>query len=177
MPVPVSRTVSTASVPSTRCQTVTFPSKVNFRALDIRLRTIRSHMSRSTGTGAGSGGQSTRRVSPAFSAAERNMLTRSAVTAARSTGSYDAVSRPDSRREKSSSVLTSLSRRSALRWTSSVRSRCAGGSGASVSARASSHGPSMSVSGVRNSWETLEKNVVLAASSSARASARAWAAS
>ena len=48
MPVPVSLTVSTASFPSTRGQTVTFPSKVNFSALERRLRTTRSHMSRST---------------------------------------------------------------------------------------------------------------------------------
>ena len=36
----------------------------------------------------------------------------------------------------------------------------------------SSSGPSMRVSGVRNSWLTLEKKVVLARSISARASAR-----
>ena len=39
-------------------------------------------------------------------------------------------------------------------------------------ASASSSGPSSSVSGVRNSWLTLEKNAVLARSISASASAR-----
>ena len=41
-----------------------------------------------------------------------------------------------------------------------------------ASASASSTGPSISVSGVRNSWLTLEKNAVFARSSSASASAR-----
>ena len=44
---------------------------------------------------------------------------------------------------------------------------------ASVAASSSSSGPSISVSGVRNSWLTLLKNAVLARSISASASARA----
>ena len=39
-------------------RTVTWPVSVNLKAFDSRLRTIFSHMSRSTCTGAGSGGQS-----------------------------------------------------------------------------------------------------------------------
>ena len=66
-------------------------------------------------------------------------------------------------REKSSSEFTSLSRRCALRCASSSCSRCAGGS-VRASASASSSGPSISVSGVRNSWLTFEKNAVLARS-------------
>ena len=77
-------------------------------------------------------------------------------------------------REKSSSVLTSLSSRSSLRWTASSSSPCSARSG---DASASSVGPSISVSGVRNSWLTLLKNAVLARSSSASASARALASS
>ena len=46
------------------------------------------------------------------------------------------------------------------------------GSGSSASARASSTGPSIRVSGVRNSWLTFEKNAVFARSISASASAR-----
>ena len=64
-------------------------------------------------------------LKPARSTAERKTLASSAVKAARSVGSYDASMRPASMREKSSSVLTSLSRRSALRWASSRRSRSA----------------------------------------------------
>ena len=45
------------------------------------------------------------------------MLASSAVYGARSTGSKRAATRPDSSREKSSSVLTSFSSRWALRWT------------------------------------------------------------
>ena len=73
-------------------------------------------------------------------------------------------------REKSSRVLTSFSRRWLFRCATS---RCWRDSAGSPSpARACSSGPSMSASGVRNSWLTFEKNVVLARSSSASASAR-----
>ena len=58
-PVPVSATVSTAARSCARRATVIRPSKVNLRALDSRLRTIFSHMSRSTYTGSGSGATST----------------------------------------------------------------------------------------------------------------------
>ena len=64
----------------------------------------------------------TRRM-PARSIAERNTLASSAVSWARSVGSYEAWMRPASMREKSSSVLTSLSRRKELRCASSRRSR------------------------------------------------------
>ena len=129
-------------------------------------------MSRSTKTGSGSGGQSTTSRSPAFSQADRKLLASSAVSAARSVGSYDARTRPASIREKSSSVLTSFSSRRPLRWAVSSRSRWPGGSGSSASASASSTGPSIRVSGVRNSWLTFEKNAVFARSISASASAR-----
>ena len=77
-------------------------------------------------------------------------------------------------REKSSRVFTSLSSRSSLRCTVSSSSPRSAPSG---DASASSVGPSISVSGVRNSWLTLLKNAVLARSSSASASARACASS
>ena len=75
-------------------------------------------------------------------------------------------------RENSSSVLTSLSSRSALRRTAS--SLLAGLRVGERIGRAeqSSSGPSISVSGVRNSWLTLLKKAVFARSSSASASAR-----
>ena len=47
-PVPVSATVRTAESPSCRTATVMPPSKVNLTALESRLRTTFSHMSRST---------------------------------------------------------------------------------------------------------------------------------
>lgn len=60
IPAPVSATVSsTALSPSARRATATWPSRVNFSALDSRLRTTFSQDSRSTWTGHGSGGQST----------------------------------------------------------------------------------------------------------------------
>ena len=91
-----------------------------------------------------------------------------AVNCERSGGSNVARSFPTSMRTKSSSPFTSLSSRRALRWSSS-RFR---GDGGVWLVMASSMGPSMSVSGVRNSWLTLLKNVVLARSSSASSSER-----
>ena len=82
------------------------------------------------------------------------------------------TTRPASMREKSSSVFTSFSRRRLLRWaTSRAASRRPAAPFAGASS-ASSSGPSSSVSGVRNSWLTLLKKVVLARSISASASAR-----
>ena len=88
MPVPVSPTVRTAAVPSTDGATVnvTDPSKVNLKAFESRLRTIFSHMSRSTWTSAGRGTVRTLNSSPARSIAERKLEAISAVSAARSTG-------------------------------------------------------------------------------------------
>ena len=48
MPTPVSATVTTAPPSSWVTRTVTAPSRVNFRALERRLSTTFSHMSRST---------------------------------------------------------------------------------------------------------------------------------
>ncbi len=78
------------------------------------------------------------------------MLASSPVSALRSVGSYDASTRPASMREKSSSVLTSFERRSAFRCTNDQRSRSSGDS-VPAPPSASSAGPSIKVSGVRNS--------------------------
>ncbi len=172
MPVPVSLTQSTALAPSRRSATAISPSNVYLKALDSRLRTIFSHMSRSTNTGAESGGQSSTRRIPAASTAARKTLASSAVKAARSVGWYRARTRPASMREKSSRVLTSLRRRRPLRLTTSSSCLTAGGSSQEPRPSRSSTGPSISVSGVRNSWLTLEKNTVLARSIAASASAR-----
>ena len=75
-------------------------------------------------------------------------------------------------REKSSSVLTSLSRRTLLRCATAASARASSASSAAGLSNSSSSGLIISVSGVRNSWLTLEKNAVLARSSSASASAR-----
>ena len=100
------------------------------------------------------------------------------VKAPRSSGSKLACIRPASILEKSSRVFTSLPSRRPLRWitSSSPAAAASAGSAGSSLARSSSTGPMISVSGVRNSWLTLEKNVVLARSSSASSSARrSWA--
>ena len=66
------------------------PSKVNLKALDSRLSTIFSHISRSNQTGPESGGHSITSRIPARSMAERKVLANSAVKLETSTGSYDA---------------------------------------------------------------------------------------
>ena len=99
---------------------------------------------------------------------------KSAVSAARSVGSKRASTRPASIRENSRSVLTSFSSRSWLRYTVS---RSSPDNARSGDARASWVGPSINVSGVRNSWLTLLKNAVFARSSRASSSARARACS
>ena len=172
MPMPVSRTVTRAMPPAASTVTAMPPSNVNLNAFDRRFRTIFSHMPTSSRTGCGNGAQRTSNARPALSITERKPLARSAVNAGKSTGATFACMRPACTREKSSSVFTSRSSRSALRRTSCSRSRWAAGSGSSASARLSSSGPSISVSGVRNSWLTLLKNVVLARSSSASMSIR-----
>ncbi len=97
------------------------PSNVNLSALDSRLKTIFSHMSRSTRTGRSSGAQSTWNASPADSTADRKTAARSAVNASSSVDSKVASVRPASIREKSSRVLTSFSNRTALRCTAIER--------------------------------------------------------
>ena len=178
MPTPVSTTSSRAppapSPPLSSCRrTQMRPAKVNFRALESRLVTTFSQWSGSSRTGRGSGGQSTSRASPPRSTAARKPLATAVVRAARSTGCSAVVALPASTLEKVSRSSTSLRSRCDPRSAVSTRSRCTAGSGASSSATASPSGPSMSVSGVRNSWLTLVKNTVLARSSSASASARA----
>ncbi len=165
MPTPVSATTSSMSAPALASVSLTPPASVNLKALESRFSTIFSQIARSTATGASSGSMPTSRESPALSKAERKFEASSAVNAPRSVGSNRAVARPASAREKSSSVLTRRISRSPLRCTISRR-------GSPPCRMASSSGPSISVSGVRNSWLTLEKNAVLARSISARAATR-----
>ena len=73
-------------------------------------------------------------------------------------------------REKSSNVLTNFRSLTLLRCAVSSRARRGGGRGLARSASSSSSGPSIRVSGVRNSWLTFEKNAVFARSISAKAS-------
>ena len=152
IPTPVSRTRQFDIVPRPRLKRRRFPSKVNLKALEIRLRTIFSHMPRSTNTGSSNAWDSPAQVRrPAFSVAERKTLASS------------MVKPPD---------------RSADRWLASGRLQCARNPaeylpaatgenrcGSPVRAGSwlpgrvrcgfwpskSSTGPSMSVRGVRNS--------------------------
>ena len=101
--------------------TVIEPVKVNFSALERRLRTIFAHISRSTYAGSESGSASMMNLRPARFTAESNIEASSAVYWARSTASKLGVVLPDSSREKSSNVLTSFSSRSALRAMISSR--------------------------------------------------------
>ena len=170
--MPVSSTVNWACVSTHLSRTVIVPDNVNLNAFDNKLKIIFSHISRSTKIASGKGEHSTINCIRACSIVERKTLASSAVSVAKSVSSYVAWIRPASMREKSSNVLTNFSKRSPLRCTNSIRSRCFCGNGETVSASASSVGLNINVKGVRNSWETLLKNTVFARSISARASAR-----
>ncbi len=148
------------------------PASVNLNAFESRLRTIFSHMSRSTYTRLVErrAVDAEREAGPLRSPSGTCWRGRASARPDRSARTL-ACTRPASMREKSSSELTSRSRRRALRCTSSRRSRAACGR-LRVGDRCRAAGPSISVSGVRNSWLTFEKNAVLARSSSASASAR-----
>ena len=172
MPTPVSATTSSTRSPAARSVRVTPPRSVNFRALDSRLRTIFSHMSGSTWAGRSRGGHSTVNESPARSMAGAKDEAMSRVRRARSTRTVSARSRPPSMRAKSSMSSTRRRSRRALRRITSSRAAWIGGRVSRSSFRLSSAGPRIRVSGVRNSWLTLEKNSVFARSSSARDSAR-----
>jgi hypothetical protein len=170
MPMPVSAISSTAARSLANRRTAIDPSNVNLNAFESRLSTIFSHIDRSMKIGSSNFAQSTASASPARSIAERKLLARSTVSDARSVGAYAASARPASMREKSRRWFTSLSNRSALRWSRSSVSRVP--ASAASRARMSSIGASMSVSGVRNSWLTLPKKSVFARSISASFSAR-----
>ena len=75
-------------------------------------------------------------------------------------------------REKSSNVFTSRNSLSPLRLTTSSWPLAAGVNSVPLRESSSSTGPSMSVSGVRNSWLTLLKKAVFARSNSAKTSVR-----
>ena len=111
-------------------------------------------------------------ASPARSTAERNTLASSAVTAARSTGSKRASIRPACEPGEVEQGVDQLAQPQGvalddLELLARPRVRLDRGRG-----RSSATGPMISVSGVRNSWLTLEKKSVFARSSSASASAR-----
>ena len=110
------------------------PSKVNFKAFESRLSTTLAHRSRSTYTGLGQRrAVDDERRGRAARPRCRTCWPARGCTAARSTGSKRASTRPDSSREKSSRVLTSLSSRWPLRRITSTRSRCRPVSGSSSS--------------------------------------------
>jgi len=124
----VSVTVNSTCASFARSRTSMLPSNVNLTAFDRRLRTMVSHMPRSTYTGSSSGGQSTLIVRPARSTAERKTLARSLVNAARSVGSKVASTRPASICEKSSSEFTIFRSRAEFLRSIRIWSRWAGDS-------------------------------------------------
>ena len=87
IPIPVSRTVTSTEEPRSVSSTAIVPSKVTLNALESRLRTIFSHIARSTWTGARPTGLRTSRPRPACSMVARNTPARLAVTAPTPVGS------------------------------------------------------------------------------------------
>ena len=165
------RRAARARSPSRVKLSETRPSSVNLSAFESRLRTIFSHMSRSTNSGSSSGSQSTVKLRPA-------RLHRGAKVArevARERGEVRRLVRRAARgppRCARSRAASSRASGGAPRCGAQARARRAASAACRSRRAAASSGPSISVSGVRNSWLTFEKNVVFARSSSASASAR-----
>ena len=162
-----------AASPARRSVTAISPSKVNLKALESRLRTIFSHMSRSTKTGSASGGQSTVSRSPARShgrAEDAGQLGGEGGEVGR------LVRRPDPARLDAGEVQQRVDQPQQPQAVAVDDLELARGGRRQVGCGCGPAGPrpgrASSVSGVRNSWLTLEKNAVLARSSSASASAR-----
>ena len=156
-----------------RARRIVAAASVNLKAFDSRLRTIFSHISRSTKTGAGerrtvdveaqAGLFDERRAEGAGQVAGERRQSRSASNWRCRPSGLDArevEQRVDQLQQPQLRCGATSSSVGAARGVCGDR------------ARASSSGPSISVSGVRNSWLTLLKNAVLARSSSASASAR-----
>ena len=104
--------------------------------------------------------------------AERKTLASSAVSAARSVGSYEASHAPRLDAREVQQRVDQLEQPAARCGAPAPAAPGPRRAGRWPPASVSSSGPSISVSGVRNSWLTLEKNAVFARSISASASAR-----
>ncbi len=171
MPGPVSATRSTTCSPRLVRTTRTDPSRVNLIALATRLSTTFSHSSGSTSTGPRDGLElgDERRVRRG-PRRPRTGWSRSSVICARSVGSGSAARPSASMRATSSRALTIRRSRCALAYITST-SACS--MDCSRPLRTSSSGASSRVNGVRNSWLTLDRKAVFAASSAASASRRA----
>ena len=169
MPTPVSVTRSRIWSSLRSRVTPIDPSRVNLSALATRFSTIFSQSSGSTCTMPSAGSRCVSRVTWARSAAEANGWSRSRVSSARSVASRVACSPSVSIRATSSSPFTMRRSRWALLC---ISSRSARPRVAVRPVRTSSNGPSSRVSGVRNSWLTLDRKAVFAASRAASASSR-----
>ena len=172
MPVPVSRTDSSTADPAARSETAISPSRVNLKALETRFRTIFSHMSRSTIDRLGQRRAVHRQLQP-------GPLAGRAEVAGQLRGQRGQVGRlvdrPDPAGLDAGEVeqgVDQLQQPQAVAMGDLQPLAMPRGRAPSGAARTSSTGPSIRVSGVRNSWLTLEKKAVLARSSSASASAR-----
>ena len=150
--------------------TRTFPSKVNFRAFEIRFSRIFSHMSGSIRTGL-------RQRLAADLVREAGLAHRRVECVGQIPG--EGVEADGLERHAGASCLDAREVEQAARRAFAAGARCGGRSrgrgprGVRAGERSASVvGPSISVSGVRSSWLMLLKNSVLARSSSAMASAR-----
>ena len=159
MPVPVSRTVELDAIRrAARRRTSISPSNVNLNAFESEVQDdLLPHVAVDVDRlrrAAGSRRQPQARPArpPSGSCSRAPRSARRGRSARRT-----PATRPASMREKSSSVLTSFSRRSPLRCATPSCSRSRGASGACRGAQHVLERPSISVSGVRNSWLTLRE--------------------
>ena len=175
MPIPVSRTRSST------CESLV-ESVHRDRALEGELEGIRQqieddllpHLAVDVDRGSAAGDIRRSACRPARSVADRNALARSAVSAAE-VGRFEPRAHPSGFDARE--IQQRVHQLEQPQLVAVNRLQILAAQRASGDASASSVGPSINVSGVRNSWLTLLKNAVLARSSSASASARACASS
>ncbi len=174
MPMPVSRTQQLdRRRRAPRSATAISPSKRELEGVGEQVEDdLLPHVAIDVDGLEAAAGSRRRARSPARSIAERKTLASSAVNAPRSVGSYTASMPAGLDAREIEQRVDQLEQPQAVAVDHRERLALAALELAGARAAASSSGPSISVSGVRNSWLTLLKNAVLARSSSASASAR-----
>ena len=172
MPGPVSRT--TIWTPSARSSTrisIEPPAGVNLRALPTRLVRTISRRCASAKILLAEGSATSVKAIDLASAAGMLFSCTVAASARMSTSARLSLRPPASRRERSRRSSISRSSRYALRR---ITRRYCNRSGSLVVAASSSTGARMRVSGVRNSCDTLAKNLLLSRSKSLSWSSALW---
>ena len=157
MPMPVSRTSSSAKDSTRRSEIKTWPSPdVNFTAFESRFQITCCKRAASPWTAVTEGSSESVSETPRALAAGRTTSIAAEIKTSRSTGCTSSFSLPPAIRE--TSTRSSISWDCALALRSTVSSACVEVSPSSRPLRNIVSQPSMAVSGVRNSCERVARN-------------------